>query len=191
MIDSIVDALSWLPTEWLVFFISLLPVVELRGSIPIGIAMGLPAWETFVISIIGNGIVALLLLLILPKFFEFFYRFPKLKPFLERIINRAGNKSNSASVKGSLGLMLFVAVPLPGTGVWTGCVLAYLMGMRIRHALPAVVLGMVIAGVLMSLGSLGLMTLVGDIEIALIVIFVILLAAYIINKIRRKKKNNN
>ncbi len=187
MVDSIVGALSWLPTEWLIFFISLLPVIELRGAIPVGIAMGLPAWESFLISIAGNGIVALVLLLALPKFFEFCYRFPRLQPLLERILSKARNKGKGMNAKGMVGLLLFVAVPLPGTGVWTGCLLAYLLGMRIRHALLAVTLGMILAGILMTLGSLGLMTLVGDIEIALLIILVLLIAAYVVKRIRQRQ----
>lgn len=190
MIDSIVGVLSWLPEEWLIFFISILPIIELRGAIPVGIAMGLPAWETFLIAIAGNGIVALVLLLALPKFFEFCCRFRRLRPILDRIVSKARNKGQGVNTKGMLGLLLFVAVPLPGTGVWTGCLLAYLLGMRIRHALLAVTLGMIIAGVLMTLGSLGLMTLVGDIEIALLVILAALVAAYMIQKIRKRKRNN-
>ena len=121
MIDSVVGALSWLPAEWLIFFISILPIIELRGAIPVGIAMGLPAWETFLIAIAGNGIVALVLLLALPKFFEFFCRFPRLRPVLDRIVSKARNKGQGMNAKGMVGLLLFVAVPLPGTGVWTGC----------------------------------------------------------------------
>lgn len=188
MIDSVVGALSWLPAEWLIFFISILPIIELRGAIPVGIAMGLPAWETFLIAIAGNGIVALVLLLALPKFFEFFCRFPRLRPVLDRIVSKARNKGQGMNAKGMVGLLLFVAVPLPGTGVWTGCLLAYLLGMRICHALLAVTLGMIIAGVLMTLGSLGLMTLVGDIEIALLIILAVLIAAYVFQKIHRRRK---
>ena len=78
MIESIVAGLSWLSPEWLVFVISMLPVVELRGAVPIGIALGLSAWESFLLSVAGNGLNTVLLLLILPKLFDLLYKIPRL-----------------------------------------------------------------------------------------------------------------
>ena len=187
MIDSIVAWLSWLSPEWLVFVISMLPVVELRGAVPIGIAMGLPAWEAFLLSVAGNGLVTVLLLLILPKFFELLYKIPKLAPHLDKLIHKTRNKSKQLNRKGAVGLCLFVAVPLPGTGVWTGCMIAYLMGMRIRYSMLAVIGGMIIAGILVTLTSLGLFTLVDDIEIALLILLAFIILVYAVQKIRQKK----
>ncbi|MGI5825393.1 MAG: COG2426 family protein [Bacillota bacterium] len=187
MIDSIVNSLGWLSPEWIVFFVSMLPVVELRGAIPIGMAFGLPAWESFLLSVAGNGLITVLLLLILPKFFELLYKISPLEPFLDKLIQKTRHKGKDLNKKGALGLFLFVAIPLPGTGVWTGCLIAYLMGMRIRYSLLSVVLGMVLAGILMTLGSLGLFTVVGDIEAALIVLLVLVVLIYAIQKVRQKK----
>ena len=189
MIESIVASLSWLSPEWLVFVISMLPVVELRGAVPIGIAMGLSAWESFLLSVAGNGLITVLLLLILPKLFDLLYKIPKLAPYLDKLIHKTRHKSKQLNKKGALGLFLFVAVPLPGTGVWTGSMIAYLMGMRIRYSLLSVVGGMVVAGVLVTLASLGLFTLVGDIEIALLTLLVVVILIYAFQKNRQKKQN--
>jgi uncharacterized membrane protein len=187
MVESIVNSLDWLSPEWIVFLISMLPVVELRGAIPIGIAFGMPAWESFLLSVAGNGLVTLILLMLLPRFFEALYKIPRLQPLLDKIIHKTRHKSKNLNKKGALGLFIFVAIPLPGTGVWTGCLLAYLMGMRIRYSLIAVILGMMMAGVLMTLGSLGVFKIVGDIEIALVLVLAILILTYVIQKIRAKK----
>lgn len=181
MADSIVSALSWLPTEILIFVISMLPVVELRGAIPVGIAMGLPTWESFLISVFGNGLIGLILLLILPLFYNVF---TKIKP-IRSVFEKARSKGAEISDKGLLGLMIFVAVPLPGTGVWTGCIIAYLFGFPLFKSFWAVTLGMIIAGLIMTFGSLGVMKLVNDIGIALIVILLIFAVMYFVKK---KKK---
>ena len=70
MVDALINALSGLSAGWLVFVISMLPIAELRVGIPLGIAMGLPAWEAFLYAIVGNGLIAVPVLLLLPKVFE-------------------------------------------------------------------------------------------------------------------------
>ena len=181
MVDSIVSALSWLPTEILIFVISMLPVVELRGAIPVGIAMGLPTWESFLIAILGNGIIGLVVLLVLPLFYNVFMRIKPIRVVLEK----ARAKGAEIKEKGLLGLCLFVAIPLPGTGVWTGCIIAYLFGMPFWKSLGVITLGMLIAGLIMTFGSLSIMALIDNIVIALLVILAIFAVLYFVKK---KKK---
>ena len=190
MVDAIIDSLSGLSAGWIVFIISMLPIAELRVGIPLGIALGLPGWQSFLFSVLGNGLIAIPVLLLLPKIFELLQRVPAFGKYIDKIVRRAQHKAQGLNKKSFLGLMIFVGIPLPGTGVWTGCLIAYLLGMRIRYALASVILGMLLAGVLMTLSSLGVVGLVravNGIEYVLGAILLCGVAYYIYRRSRKKK----
>ena len=139
-----------------VFFISMVPIVELRGAIPVGFALELPFWLNFVICVIGNFLPVPFILLFIRKILAWM----KKVKYLDKIalwLERKAQKKSDKVMKGvASGLFLFVAIPFPGTGAWTGALIASLFDMRMRYALPAIFLGIVAAGVIMSLLSYGL-----------------------------------
>ena len=107
-----------------IFLISLLPVIELRGSIPVGYYQGLPWYTNMITSIIGNLLPVPFILLFVVKVFEFMKKRNIMVGFIEKIEKRAMSRSDSIANKEFIGLMLFVAIPLPGTGAWTGALIA-------------------------------------------------------------------
>lgn len=139
--------------ELYVVFVSTLPVLELRGAIPMGVAMGFGTMKVFILSVIGNCLpVPLILWLTRPvmarlrktKFFSPF------AAWLERRTEKNGEKIMKYS---ALGLLIFVAIPLPGTGAWSGAIAASILDMRFKYALPSIMLGIVGAGIIMCFGT--------------------------------------
>ncbi len=135
-----------------VLLVATLPGVELRGAIPLGVALGMPLWQAFFLSLLGNLLLVPLLLALLPWGVRLLTRLPwgaRLWASLEARVRLKGE----AHVQrlGALGLFLFVAVPLPGSGAWSGAVLATVLGLKRSYALWAIGLGVVAAGVLVLL----------------------------------------
>ena len=147
------------------FLISMVPVVELRGAIPYALAAGVEPWLACVLSIIGNMIPVPFILLFIRKILEWMKTRPKLGKIAFKLEERAHSKSGKVRQSQLIGLLLFVAIPLPGTGAWTGALIAALMDIRMRRALPTILAGVVIAGIVvtlvLSLGIKALSFLVG------------------------------
>lgn len=142
----------------LTMFISMLPVVELRGGLPAGVAMGLPIPAAFFSSLVGNMIpVPFVILFVRPLFRWVRIHIPKLGHFVSTLEARAQAKSVNVVRYQTWGLLLFVAIPLPGTGAWTGSLAAALMKMPIKDALFSVIGGTLIADILMAIFSYGLL----------------------------------
>ena len=138
------------------FFVSILPVIELRGAIPVGVALGLPHLVTFVISYIGNLLPAPFIVLFIRRIFEWMKKKSvRLGRIAEKMEKRAESKKETVQKYKFWGLLLFVAIPLPGTGAWTGSLIAGMLNMRLKDALPAIVVGVLIAGILMTGITLG------------------------------------
>ncbi len=133
-----------------VFFISLFPIIELRGAIPVGAGLELPWYETYIASVIGNFLPVPLILLFIRKILHFMKKIKHLDKIALWLEEKAAKKSNQVLKYASLGLMLFVAIPLPGTGAWTGALIAALLDMRMKYALPSIFAGVVIAGFLVT-----------------------------------------
>src|SRR5574344_1494590 len=144
----------------IVFGVSMVPLIELRGAIPYGVSFGLPLWLTFIIAIIGN---------MLPVPIIYFFARKVLvwgcdKKFIGRFFTwclqkgeKGGKKLQSKAGKGLyIALMLFVGIPLPGTGAWTGTLAASLLDMDFKKSVVAVMLGVIIAGLIMGAVSAGL-----------------------------------
>lgn len=138
------------------FLISMVPVIELRGAIPYGMAQGLAPWVACAVSIAGNMLPVPFILLFIRKILHWMKRFPRLGRIAEKLEHRADNRSGRVRKSEVIGLCLLVAIPLPGTGAWTGALVAALMEMRLKRALPTILLGVVLAGiavtVVMALG---------------------------------------
>lgn len=136
----------------LTMLISMLPVVELRGGLPAGVAMGLPIPAAFLASLIGNMIpVPVIILFVRPLFKWVRVHIPKLEGFISHLEARARSKSADVVRYQTWGLLLFVAIPLPGTGAWTGALIAAVLDMRLKRAVPVIFLGVVIAGLIITL----------------------------------------
>ena len=143
----------------LTFFISMLPVIELRGGLPAGVAMGLPIPEAFVAALLGNMLpVPFAILFVRPLFRWVRVHIPALGSFVTRLEKRAYAKSKNVKKYETWGLLLFVAIPLPGTGAWTGALIASILNMRIKRAVPVIFLGVVIAGLIMTALTYGAVT---------------------------------
>ncbi|MBQ3231317.1 MAG: small multi-drug export protein [Clostridia bacterium] len=142
-----------------VFLMSMLPVVELRGAIPMGAAMDLNMWFCFLVAILGNMLPVPFLVLFGGKVLNYFAQFPKFgKPF-RKIIEIGEKKVGKMKKTLFAGLLAFVAIPLPGTGAWTGALIAITLGLDLKKSIPPIALGVLIAGVIMMLGSYGVVTI--------------------------------
>ena len=136
------------PAEAAVFLTAALPILELRGAIPLGFALGLPPQKIFIIALLGNLLPIIPLLLILRIGTEQMRKYPKMDAFFNWLFARTRAKSALVEKMEAAGLALFVAVPLPGTGAWTGCVAATLFNFKLFRATMACFLGVLIAGII-------------------------------------------
>lgn len=155
--NEIVSAFgSAVPANVLIFFISMLPVIELRGGMIAAKLLGVPLLRAFFICYLGNIVPIPFILLFIRKIFDFLRKFGPTGKVIDKIINRSMKKSDKVIKYKTLGLMAIVAVPLPGTGGWTGALIAALLDLRMKKALPAIALGVLIADLLMAVISYGL-----------------------------------
>ncbi len=135
----------------LTFLVSMLPVVELRGAIPIGVSMGISPLASMLVSILGNMVPVPFIILFIRRIFEWLRaKSPKLEKVVSSLERRAEGKWDKVHKYELLGLVILVAIPLPGTGAWTGALIAALMDIRLKSAIPAIFLGVVIAGILVT-----------------------------------------
>lgn len=145
-----------IPEELVAFVISLFPVLECRGGMIAARLMEIPFVTAFLICYVGNMLPIPFIILFIRKIFDFLRRFK----FFEKIIVKLEAKTDKNKDKilkyKSWGLLLFVAIPLPGTGGWTGALMAALLDIRFKRALPIIALGVLIAGFIMSALTYGL-----------------------------------
>lgn len=133
------------------FLVSMVPVIELRGAIPIGVGLGLGHFEAMLISILGNMVPVPFIILFIRKIFKWLsVRSEWLGGVITRLETKAEGKWDKVHRYQFFGLMLLVAIPLPGTGAWTGALIAALMDMRMKSAIPSIFFGVVIAGLLVT-----------------------------------------
>lgn len=141
--------------ELIIFIISMIPILELRGGLlAAGPAfLNVPMWRAIPICIIGNLIPVPFILLFITKIFTWLKGTKHLKPLVEKMENRAMNKKEQIERYEFWGLLLFVGIPLPGTGAWTGSLIAALLGIKFKKAFPAVILGILLASFIMTVLS--------------------------------------
>ena len=150
------DLMTWLTQQQggeMVFtmLVSMLPVIELRGAIPFGVALGLNPWLAFFASIIGNILPLPFIVVYIRRIFLWMRRhMPKLNALVDKLEQKAHLKGRTVTKYKYLGLMIFVAIPLPGTGGWTGALVAAFLDMPLRKAMPALAGGVCIAGFLVT-----------------------------------------
>lgn len=157
--------LQWLTETFagkflLTLLVSMVPVVELRFGIPFGVTAGLPVWAAFIAAVIGNLIPVPFIIVYIRRIFQWMRRrIPKLNSMVDKLERKAHLKGQRVSKYKYLGLMLFVAVPLPGTGAWTGSLAAAFLDMPLRKAIPSVIVGVLIAGMAISILTYGVASL--------------------------------
>lgn len=135
----------------LTFLISMVPVIELRGAIPFGVAAGLSVPTAFVLSVIGNLLPIPILVVFTRKVFEWLRTKSIKLDNLVRKLEAKADKNKEVVLKYEFwGLMILVAIPLPGTGAWTGALVAAMMDMRLKRAMPAIIVGVIVAGIIVT-----------------------------------------
>lgn len=153
--------IAWLTSTYIgkllaTFLISMLPVVELRGAVPYGVLFGLNPWVAFAVAVVGNMVPVPFILLFVNKIFVILKRmggkFEKFALWLEAKAYR--NQEKIEKYK-AFGLMIFVAIPLPGTGAWTGAMAASVLGISTKRAILSILAGVIIAGFIMTAVSYG------------------------------------
>ncbi|MGI6020952.1 MAG: COG2426 family protein [Lachnospiraceae bacterium] len=144
-----------IPPQLAVSLVSLLPLIELRGGIVLGFMLKLPLWQSIVFSVIGNIIPIPFILLFIRKIFDWLRPTKMFGKIVLKLENRAMNKSDGIKKAEFIGLMLFVGIPLPGTGGWTGALIASLLEVDIKKASLAILAGIAVATVIMSLITYG------------------------------------
>ncbi len=144
-----------------VFLISMLPFIELRGSIPYGLAiLHLDPLITFIVAVIGNVIPVPLILIFLEDLEKFARGWDSISRIMDKIFERTYSKADKKVRRWEyIALIFFVAIPLPGTGAWTGSLIAYLFKMRVGKAFIAILIGVVIAGIAITLAVMYGLTL--------------------------------
>ena len=136
-----------------VLLISMVPVIELRGAIPVGLSLGLSYPLTITLAIIGNLIPVPFLIIYGRKVLEYLAHFPRFGRLFRWILSLGEKKVAKMKKTLFLGLWLFVAIPLPGTGAWTGSLVALTLNLKLRESFPAVILGVLTAAAIVSVLS--------------------------------------
>ncbi len=156
MVDRITEFFSQFSTELATFVIATLPISELRGAIPYAISIGGLSWqEAYIIAVIGNFVPVLPILYLIEPVSNYLRRMTVFDRFFTWLFARTRRKGKLIEKFEAAGLILFVAIPLPITGAWTGTLAAFLFGVRKPLAIPAIFLGICIAGVVVTLATTG------------------------------------
>ena len=138
------------------FLVAMVPVVELRGAIPFGVVRGLNLWTAIIASMLGNLIPVPFIILFIRKIFAWMRaHMPKLDGLVIRMEKKAEKNRAAVEKYAFWGLVILVAIPLPGTGAWTGALVAAMMEIRLKRAFPAIAIGVAIAGVIVSVITYG------------------------------------
>ncbi len=150
---NLINFFADFPSSISVIILSMIPVMELRGSIPLAVGIyQMPIWQAFVFSIIGSVLVTVIILYFLESATKLLMKTRIGKRFFEWLFERTREKFAGKYQKyGEVALMIFVAIPLPVTGVWTGSLAAYLFGIQRKRAIFFIALGAIIAGIIVSL----------------------------------------
>lgn len=153
------NLVSGVPEELLTFAAAMVPVLELRGAIPFGVAAGLPLAEAAAIAIAGNMVPVPFIIVLGRRMVNWLRDTRFFGPKIVWLERRAHLKGRLVRKYRLAGLVILVGIPLPGTGAWTGALVASLLDIRMRHALPAICLGLLIAAVITAAVTLGLFSL--------------------------------
>lgn len=148
---------QYISPQAIIFLISMLPILELRGGLIAATLLGIPQAQAIPICVIANIIPIPFILLFIKKIFAWLRPTKFLGPLIRKLESKTMNKSDALEKGEFIGLMLFVGIPLPGTGAWTGALLASLLGIDIRKSSVAILCGLVIATIIMTVFSYGIL----------------------------------
>ena len=159
---TLVDSFSNLTSlkygkELIVFIISLMPILELRGGLIAAALLGLNGLKSFIICFIGNIIPIPFILWLITPIFNYLKKTKLFNGLVTKLENKAISKKDQIEKLEYIGLMLFVGIPLPGTGAWTGCLIAALLNMNKKKAMLYAILGVTLAGLIMMILSYGIL----------------------------------
>lgn len=149
------ELLNFLSIEFTVILTAALPIIELKGAIPVGMSLGLSPIHSFILAFIGSMIPVPFIIFTIRPILNYLKQTKLFAKFAHRITDKSMNKSGKIQKYGVWGLFLFVAIPLPGTGVWTGSLIATLLDMRFKWAFPAILCGNLVAGLIIMTLSHG------------------------------------
>ena len=131
--------------------VSMIPVLELRGGIPFGVSLGLHPLKAWAVCVLGNMLPVPLIIVYIRQIFQWLRaKIPRLGNLIDRLERKAHLKGRTVLKYRYLGLFLFVAIPLPGTGGWTGALVAAFLNMRLKNALPSIFAGLLVAGFIVT-----------------------------------------
>ena len=157
------NLLSGLPNELIAFIISMVPIVELRGGLIYASAAGIPLLKAILICIAGNLLPVPFILWLITPIFNWLKKTRLFKGLVEKLETKSMGKSEKIKKYEFWGLVLFVGIPLPGTGAWTGSLIASLLNIKVKKAFPAIFLGLVMATIIMCLITYGIPWLVTNV----------------------------
>lgn len=192
MSDIVFGFLQGLPPNWVVFFASAIPITELRAAIPVGIfAYNMEPIAAFFWGFLGNLLPIPIILFLWPLVYNIFDKIPFTRKLLHRYVDKAREKGKTIEKQGVIGLMIFVGIPLPVTGVWTGSLIAYLLGLNRLATIISLAGGAAIAGMIVTVVTV-LFDQAGQAIgwwPSLIGLLIIIVVAYILYKSYKKKQN--
>ncbi|NLK21806.1 MAG: small multi-drug export protein [Epulopiscium sp.] len=148
--------MDFFPDELMTFFIAAVPVLEQKVAIPYGIIQGIGFWEVYLLTLLGAVFPSPFIILFVNKIFKLLRKIPKMHTITHWIEERTMKKSKSIAKYQLLGLFIFVAIPLPGTGVWTGSLAAALLYLEFKRSILVVFLGAMVSGILISFLTYGI-----------------------------------
>ena len=154
MLEWFEQVFGWLPKEVFAALISMVPIIELRGGLPYAILSGISPWLAFPLCIVANLIPVPFILWFITPIFNWMKQTKLLRPMVEKLEKRAMDKKDKVEKSYFWGLLLFVGIPLPGTGAWTGALIAAMLDIPKKKSIPAIALGVCLAAVLMGTLSL-------------------------------------
>jgi len=159
MLDSVLNYLKDLPKDYIVMIVAALPVSELRGAIPLALSFGMSLTKSFWLSVLGNCIIVAPALFLFKPITDALRRFKVWSRFFDWLFERTKRNSDAIQKYEALGLAIFVAIPLPMTGAWSGVIAASLFKIRFRYAFISIIFGVICAGLIVtSLCALGLLS---------------------------------
>lgn len=137
---------------------AMMPILEIRGAIPVGVASGLDPWLAFAVGFVGNMLPIPILILLTRKIIEWLKKHNMLVKLTAWLENKGSKGAKKVQKYSFWGLFILVAIPLPGTGAWTGALVASLLDMRLKRALPAIAMGVAAAGLIVLLVTYGVIS---------------------------------
>lgn len=160
MLNIVLDWLKGLPKDYIVMIVGALPIAELRGAIPLALSFGMSMTRAFWLSVLGNCIIVAPALFLFAPVTGFLRKFKIWSRFFDWVFERTKKNSDAIQKYEALGLAIFVAIPLPMTGAWSGVIAASLFKIRFRYAFLAIIAGVICAGLIVTaLCALGLLSI--------------------------------